>query len=352
LGPYRKVKQIRQGHSCDVWEVINQNDQSRHAAKVLKEDRQNDRDEIASLKNEYEIGKNLKHPNIIKMVEFNYDNKIPYLVMELFVAPNLKIFLRQGIDKFAWMVPKIIEQAASSLDYLHREGYVHRDVKPDNFLVNETGTVKLIDFAISQKIKSGFGALFSFGSKLSQGTRSYMSPEQILNKNMDARSDVYSFGCVLFELVAGRTPYTGNTPEDLLTKHLTAPIPSVLVSNSNVTEEFANLIKRMMAKKQADRPPTMWEFLKEFKSMRTWKIVPKPPPGAKLPSAEQMSVSPDDLIRKPPQEPKEDKPPPPRKPPANQDKQSPAPPSKPSAENPQKDKDAGAGDAKDKPQGT
>lgn len=299
LGPYRKAKLIRQGHSCDVWEVINQNDQTHYAAKILSQDRQTDKAEIASLKNEFEIGKNLKHPNIIKMVDYAVDNKTPYLVMELFVAPNLKIFLRQGIDKFAWLVPKIIEQAASSLDYLHREGYVHRDVKPDNFLVDKTGTLKLIDFAIAQKIKSGFGALFSFGSKLSQGTRSYMSPEQIMNKNMDARSDVYSFGCVLFELVAGRTPYTGNTPEDLLAKHLSAPIPSVLVANSNVTEEFAGLIKRMMSKKKEDRPPTMWEFLKEFKSMRTWKIVPKPPADANLDLPISMSVSPDDLIRKP-----------------------------------------------------
>jgi hypothetical protein len=123
-----------------------------------------------------------------------------------------------------------------------------------------------------------------------------------------------------------------------------------LVNNSNVTEEFANLIKRMMAKKQADRPPTMWEFLKEFKSMRTWKIVPKQPPGAKLDLPDQMNISPDDLIRKPPQEFKDDKPPPPKKP-SDKDKKPPAAPNKPNAEDPKKDKDAGSNNDKDKPQG-
>ena len=114
--------------------------------------------------------------------------------------------------------------------------------------------VKLIDFAISIKQKSGLSSMFSFGKKAVQGTRSYMSPEQIRNQNLDPRADVYSFGCSVFELLTGKPPFTGTNADELLNKHLTAPIPSVQVYNDNVTPEFANVVKKMMAKRREDRP--------------------------------------------------------------------------------------------------
>jgi serine/threonine protein kinase len=92
---------------------------------------------------------------------------------------------------------------------------------------------------------------------------------------------VYSYGCVLFELLSGKPPFTGSNADELLNKHLTGPIPSVQVYNSNVTSDFANLIRRMMAKRRSERPETMWEFLKEFRSMaasgKVFKVLPKPP---------------------------------------------------------------------------
>jgi serine/threonine protein kinase len=104
-----------------------------------------------------------------------------------------------------------------------------------------------------------------------------MSPEQIRNQNLDARSDVYSFGCTVHELLTGKPPYTGDNPDDLLNKHLNAPIPSVQVGNDNVTPEFANVVRRLMAKKREDRPASLWEFLTEFRNMRVLKVLPKPP---------------------------------------------------------------------------
>jgi serine/threonine-protein kinase len=214
-------------------------------------------------------------------------------VLELFECPNLKLLLRQGVAALAYLVPRIIEQSAEALFYLHEEGWIHRDVKPDNFLVNDDGLVKLIDFAISERYKKGIGALFSFGSKI-QGTRSYMSPEQIRGKSLDPRADIYSFGCLLFELISGKLPFTGTTADELLTKHLNAPIPPLQVFNENVTPEFANLIKKMMQKRKEERPPSMWEFLKEFRSFRVYKIMPKPPEG-KIVLPRESAASVDDL---------------------------------------------------------
>jgi eukaryotic-like serine/threonine-protein kinase len=275
LGAYRLVRLIRVGHTCQVWEAAKTDDKDRYVLKVLRPDLRNNKEEIAALKNEFECGKSLKHKNIIKIHDFAVESGAAFLVMEHFEHPNLKLWLREP-QKIAHLSLKIIEQGAEGLFAMHEQGWVHRDVKPDNFLVSNQGVVKLIDFAISVKQKSGLAAMFSFGQKI-QGTRSYMSPEQIRGKNLDARADLYSFGCVLFELLTGKCPFTGTTADELLSKHLTAPIPSVQVQNDNVTPEFAEVIRKLMAKRPEDRPSSMWEFVKVFRSMRVFKVLPKPP---------------------------------------------------------------------------
>jgi serine/threonine protein kinase len=157
---------------------------------------------------------------------------------------------------------------------MHSQGYVHCDIKPDNFLVSRDGDVKLIDFTISQRVKTGFAKWFGGKPKVIAGTKSYMSPEQIRGKALDARSDIYSFGCVLYELVTGKPPFTGSSPSDLLNKHLSAPIPSPLVINDNVTAEYTAVIRSAMAKNPDERPSSMWELLK---TLRKTKVFKKPP---------------------------------------------------------------------------
>jgi serine/threonine protein kinase len=271
LGRYRLTRLIRVGNSCAVWEAVKDGSDDRLALKVLRQDLRGDKEELGYLKHEFEVAEKLKHPNIIRIHEFKLDKQTPYLAMELYSEKNMKQALRSGVDRYAYYVPKIVEGTAQALYHLHENGWAHCDIKPDNILVSEQGEVKLIDFTISEKMGFRF-----FGRKKNiKGTRSYMSPEQIRGKGLDARSDLYSFGCVLFELLSGKPPYTGSTPNELLEKHLTAAIPSVQVHNDNVTPEGANIIKRMMAKSLKDRPETMWEFLREFRHVRLFKKAPK-----------------------------------------------------------------------------
>jgi serine/threonine protein kinase len=275
LGAYRLVRLIRVGITTEVWEAAKSDDPVRYVVKVIKRDKK-DKEEVAALKNEFECGKSLKHKNIIKIYDFNSTGDTTYLVMEHFEHENLKIQLRPGPQTVAHLALKIIEQGAEALFYMNSEGWIHRDVKPDNFLVSNEGVTKLIDFAISVKQKSGIASMFSFGKKAVQGTRSYMSPEQIRNQNLDQRADVYSFGCSVFELLSGKPPFTGTNADELLNKHLTGPVPNVQVYNDNVTPEFANVVRRMMAKRREERP-TMYDFLNEFRRMKVFKILPKPP---------------------------------------------------------------------------
>jgi serine/threonine protein kinase len=150
---------------------------------------------------------------------------------------------------------------------------VHRDVKPDNFLVGENGEVKLIDFALAVRRKKGLARLFSTRSKV-QGTRSYMSPEQIRGQPLDERADIYSYGCVAYELLGGKPPYTGTSTNELLNKHLRAAIPPAQASNRNVTDEFAALMKSMLAKKPEDRPQSMDDVLTELRVTPLFKVPP------------------------------------------------------------------------------
>lgn len=274
LGSYRMVRLIRAGQTCQVWEALRDN--KRVALKMLQPEVRNDRQEINYLKHEFEIGRELKHPNVIEVYDFNIDRKVAYLVMEFHSGNNVKMLIRTGLESFGYLIPTIIASAARGLHYFHAQGWVHCDVKPDNFLVTEEGEATLIDFALAERIRTGFGKLW-WGRGQVAGTRSYMAPEQIRGRGLDARTDVYAFGCMLFELVTGRLPFTGISPEDLLRKHLHAPIPSAMAYNRNVTQEFNDLLLSMMAKKADHRPVSIEESLHRFQAIRVFRMMPRRP---------------------------------------------------------------------------
>ncbi len=245
----------------------------RLALKLLTGDEAKNRDEIAFLKHERQVGRDMDHPQIIKIYDFGTDQGCVYLSMELFAAPNLKQWIHQGVDNLAPLASGCIRKAGEGLAHFHSKGWIHRDIKPDNFLMNAAGDVKLIDFALATRRKGGLARLFGFKSKI-QGTRSYMSPEQIRGLPVDERADIYSFGCMVFELLGGKPPYTGTSTNELLTKHLRAPIPPIQAANRNVTDDFAQLLRRTLAKKPEDRPASMNDFLSELRGAQIFRIAP------------------------------------------------------------------------------
>ena len=297
LGPYRLARLIRVGSTAEVWEAIDENHQSKRLAlKILKQSISGDKAEVALLKHEYNVAKDMSSPRVVKIMEYREENGRPMLVMELFSELNMKQALRRGPESLAYMLDKIIEQAAEGLYYMHTKDWIHLDIKPDNFLVSREGQVKLIDFTIAQRKKKGLGKLFH-SAKVAKGTRSYMAPEQIRRKVCDERTDVYAFGCVLYELVTGKPPYTGDSPNDLLNKHLTASIPSPIVHNDNVSKDFADLVRKMMSKKPESRPVSMWEFLKAIRSIEIFKKRPRKPKVSVFDNMVSVKGA-DDMVRK------------------------------------------------------
>jgi eukaryotic-like serine/threonine-protein kinase len=278
IGPYRLLNIVKTGQTSQVWAVMDDRDKRRLAIKLLLSDYRKDREHLSYLKQEAIVGKTLDHPRVIKVFEYATDHGIPYLVMEYYPAPNMKEIILQMREQLAFMMPQIVDGAAEGLAYFNQQGWIHRDVKPDNFLIVQNGDVKLIDFALAQRKKGMLAKLF--GRSKVQGTRSYMSPEQIRGEPLDERADIYSFGCTIFHLVAGRAPYTGANSNELLNKHLRAAPPVLEGLDRNVTPEFGALIRSTMAKDPNKRPDSMAKFLGEFRSIPMFKRMPEPPTSA------------------------------------------------------------------------
>lgn len=271
---------LRASQTCQVWEAIHDLDNRRVVIKTLRENYIKDKGEIAALKHEFSVAGKFDHPQVIHVYEFDNFRGVAYLVLEFAISRNMKMAIREGVEELAYWTPKIIEDGAKGLGYMHQQGWVHCDVKPDNFLLGNEGNIKLIDFSIAQKKKSGLGKLFGGGSKVKgnvQGTRSYMSPEQIRGVSLDDRADIYSYGCTIYELICGKVPYTATSPDQLLDKHLRAGIPSLQAANDNVTPEFSGLVERLMAKDPKQRPDTMDDVVRLLKNTKIYRIPPRKP---------------------------------------------------------------------------
>lgn len=280
LGGYRLLKHMVTGQSSQVWEVVEMASHRHFAMKLLLPEKANDPVHRRFLFHEAEVGKALAHPNIIRIVHIDRSKTTPHFVMEFFPAGSLKVRMQRKEHEFLReKAQDILKQWATGLAFMNAKGWVHRDVKPDNVLVNGVGETKIIDFAISQKIPKGFFEKLFRRRVKAQGTLSYMSPEQIRSQILDARADVYSFGASAYEVVTGRPPFRGTSPQDLLNKHITEKPTGPKIYNADVTDEFNDLILRMLAKNKKDRPPDFHAVLMAMRTLRVFKQeVQKPPP--------------------------------------------------------------------------
>ncbi|MFM8933989.1 MAG: serine/threonine protein kinase [Gemmataceae bacterium] len=277
VGNYRLVKHLATGQTSQVYEVV-ESGSSRHLAmKLLLPEKVGDVQARGLLLHEAEVGLKLAHPNIIRIFHVNKSKENPFFVMEYFQAGSIRLRLqRKEKTYFVEKGQELLKQAATGLAFMHSEGWVHRDIKPDNILVNNAGEVKLIDFAIACRIPSGLAKLLGRNPKAA-GTRSYMSPEQIRGQHIDGRADIYSFGCMCYEIgTLGKVPFTGNSNQDLLTRQIRDKPISPEIQNPEITKEFAGLVMRMLEKKPENRPKDFHEVLIALRSLQIWK---SPQPG-------------------------------------------------------------------------
>lgn len=274
IGRYRLVNLVYLGATTQLWQAYSDTSRQFVALKCLQEKLRRDREQIRGLRWEYTVAHQFENERIIRVYEFNVDRGVPFLAMEWFPGTNMKSLIRKGIDEYAHLVRKIIFECVEAVGYVHRQGYVHRDIKPENFLVSPQGDVKLIDFALCRKM--GPKILWYLRPKTKiQGTCSYISPEQILNRPLDGRADLYSLACTIFELVCGKPPFTGMSQADLLNKHLKMPPPPPEAYNPNLTPEFCQVLQKALSKRPSERFKTVGQFAGALYDVPVFK---NPPP--------------------------------------------------------------------------
>jgi eukaryotic-like serine/threonine-protein kinase len=274
IGAYRLQNLLQTGQSSQVYEVVEMASMRHFAMKILLPEHAKNPDQRRLLFYEAEVGRKLAHPNVIKILLVNRDPNLPYFIMEFFPSGSLrtKMQLKQ-FDFIKQNVEKIFKQAATGLAYMNASGWIHRDVKPANILVNGLGEVRIIDFAIAYRPPTGLARYFGRKQK-AQGTRSYMSPEQIRGHILDSRADIYSYGATCYEVLTGRPPFRGRDAQDLLTKHITEKPVNPRQINPDITEDFAALVMKMLEKKKEDRPRDFHDVLMQMRNLRVLKSQP------------------------------------------------------------------------------
>ncbi|GAB4576136.1 MAG: hypothetical protein Kow0077_31100 [Anaerolineae bacterium] len=270
LGRYHLDSLIGQGGMAQVFKAWDPNTQRHVAIKVLHQHLVDETNFKARFEREGKLIASLNHPNIVPLYDFDRqatpEGTVHYMVMPLIPGPTLKHRLEEYLAREECMpldeVLRIIEGVAAALDYAHAKEMVHRDIKPGNILFSETGRPMLTDFGLARMT---FGARLT-ESGVASGTPAYMAPEQGMGEPGDHRSDIYSLGIILYEMLTNNLPFLADTSLGILMKHINEPLPSPRSSRPDISPAVEAVVFRATAKDPDNRYQTAGELAAELRS--------------------------------------------------------------------------------------
>lgn len=289
---YRMVKKLGEGGMSSVYSAIQEKLSRKVAIKILKPSLLKNTTIAARFEREAKTAATLYHSNIIQIFDVGKSGQYNYIVME-YLEESLKDLMR--VNPKSKMHPEIaldiVEDIMKALDYAHHKRVYHRDIKPDNIMFRVDGTPVLVDFGIAQVFESHDR---STSSDQPIGTIFYMSPEQCKTQEIDGRTDIYSLGVVLYEMLTGQKPYTGKTLLSVAIQHIQELVPKLPEKLS----QYQPLIDKMMAKNKDERVKNASEFLQLLDKvmMSPMNSIPQP---AELPSLSVPKPPPPQAIKYP-----------------------------------------------------
>jgi serine/threonine protein kinase/predicted Zn-dependent protease len=278
-GRYEILEELGRGGMGNVYRVVDKKINEEVALKLLKPEIASDRKTLERFSNELKLARKIVHKNVGRMYHLGEERGTHFITMEYVPGQDLKGLIRQSGQLAVGTTISIAKQICEGLAEAHRLGVVHRDLKPSNIMIDKDGSARIMDFGIARSLK-GKGIT---GAGVIIGTPEYMSPEQVEGKEIDQRSDLYSLGIILYEMVTGRVPFEGDTPLSIAVKHKTESPPDPKDFNAQIPDDLSRMIHKCMEKNKETRYQNAGEVLAELDSIEkgipsTERKIPKKKP--------------------------------------------------------------------------
>jgi len=278
-GRYQIIEELGKGGMGKVYKALDKEIDGKVALKLIKPEVAADKNTIKRFRNELKMARDIAHKNVCRMYDLNKEEGSYYITMEYVSGEDLKSFIRRSGQLAVGTTVRIAKEVCEGLSEAHKLGVVHRDLKPSNIMIDKEGNARIMDFGIARSI-AGKGIT---GAGVMIGTPEYMSPEQAELKEVDQRSDIYSLGVILYEMVTGRVPFEGETPLGIAMKHKSEMPKDPKEINAQVPEDLSRVILRCMEKDKGKRYQSAGEVSSELEKIEkgiptTERVVPKRKP--------------------------------------------------------------------------
>ena len=259
-GRYQVVEEMGRGGMGRVYKVVDTKLKEELALKIIHPEIAAEERIIKRFGNELKMARKISHKNVCRMYHFEEDEGIHYLTMEFIRGESLKDMIGMMGQLSPGQALSVVKQVCEGLAEAHKLGVVHRDLKPSNIMIDREGNARIMDFGIARSLKAK--GITRTGTMI--GTPEYMSPEQVEGLETDQRSDLYSLGVILYEMVAGRIPFDGETPFSIALKHKSEKPQDPRKINSQIPENISKMIMRCLEKDREKRYQTAGELLAEL----------------------------------------------------------------------------------------
>ncbi len=287
-GRYQIIEELGRGGMGRVYKAVDSKIQEKIALKLIKPEIASDKKTIERFGNELKFSRKISHRNVCRMYDLGEDQGSHYITMEYVAGEDLKSMLRMMGRMSPAQTVSIGKQICEGLAEAHRLGVIHRDLKPNNIMIDREGSARIMDFGISRSLKTK--GMTDSGVMI--GTPEYMSPEQAEAKEIDFRSDIYSLGVIFYEMVTGELPFQGDTPLSVAMKHKGEKPRDPREINAQIPEDLSGLILKCLAKEKNDRYQSTSEIRSELEQIEkglptTSKVIPKVIPS----TSKEITVS-------------------------------------------------------------
>ena len=284
---YQIIEELGKGGMGKVYRALDKKLNEEVALKLLKPEIASDEKTVERFRNELRLARKISHRNVGRMYELMEYLGVHYITMEYIPGQDLRSLIRQTGKLTAETAVSIAKEVCEGLAEAHRLGVVHRDLKPSNILIDKQGDAKILDFGIARSLKSkGFT-----GTRMMIGTPEYMSPEQVDDEDIDHRSDIYSLGVILYEMLTGRVPFDGDTPLSVAYKHKNKTPPNPREFNTQITDELNVLILKCLEKDKEARYQSAGEVRSQLEEIDKSLLIPVIiSPQKKPPTSKEITV--------------------------------------------------------------